>query len=522
MEFWKISHKLMVRSGVAVPINFVKRKMLSNLNYPGLASFTELLDDLQIEYSVFRANTDNIQKIRYPFLAFYKPNPNKSVTIVKSNKNLTANFMESWNGIVFYIPCQQQNSIKNSAFLNQHSKYRLLYKKKAALIISLLTLLSLRFILFYDIYSLFLSFTALFGIYLSSQLLLIEFGKSNAVADKFCSTLGKKFNCRKVSSSIKFSQSGNWGFSDAALMFFTFLFTFIYIPTNEYLTSQKLILLYPPLAISLIFIPLSFLQQIKIKQWCSFCLAICFLLIVNFVIVSNGSRFKSYNFNSGILFLGTLALVASLIWFYIKPLILNAIKNEEDATFLTKCLNIRDVFLALLYREKKVSSELITNDLTFGNPKAQLKITLVVSPFCSKCIDAYLWVNDIITNFTEDVFVILRFFATTDREDDHQNLVTDSILQALNSSQENAKDALKIWFETQDLDNFRQTFSLNMQTLSNIDLLISYKNWCLKNHIISTPAIFIDEHAIPRKYNIDQLYKIIPQLIIRNNDVINA
>ncbi|MGN6164447.1 MAG: thioredoxin domain-containing protein, partial [Flavisolibacter sp.] len=252
------------------------------------------------------------------------------------------------------------------------------------------------------------------------------------------------------------------------------------------------------------------------KQWCPLCLAVQALLVLEFITNYFGywnlaalSMPKGQPFNlstNQLLSLLTSFLLPVFFWIATKKVYLNAQNGRRYKNELFKLKYNKEIFNALLSRQKQITVLPTGIGITLGNPDATNTIIKVCNPYCGPCAKAHNVIDEILET-NEDVKVQIIFTATNDDNDNRAKPVKH--LMALHEKSDAAllQKALDDWYgaEQKDYEAFATKYFLNGELQRQGEKLEAMDEWCKATGISFTPTFFVNGYQLPELYKIEDL-----------------
>ena len=494
-----------------VPISrkYLKQELLSHPDYPSLLSITDTLDHLGIENAAVQIEKEQLQEVPTPFLAHLNGRGGE-FALVKNRDNIEKEFPDfsiRWDGVV--VMAEKKDSwvhVLNNAWLQKENKHRLAIA--GTLIILAAFILSAGFVSL-DWMQVGLLLVGITGIFVSWMIVSKELGIENKIADQVC---GKEAHCDSVINSKTVKLPLGIGWSDAGIIYFSFLLIALLISSFTGNNDELYILLS---VLATCAIPVTLLsvyyQWRVIKKWCRLCLMTVGLLWGHFFVLLPQTisitkfRFSDISF-SDILFSSFLLFITAAAWLWLKPL-LKANKKLESENFASiRFKRNKEVFTALLEKQKKITANPNGLGIVLGNLNAANTIIKVCNPYCGPCAKAHTVIEELLEN-NDNVNVQVIFTANDDEKDMKAKPVKH--LMALQEKNDRLlmKRALDDWYlaEKKDYDVFASKYLLNGELETQGEKLNAMKAWCDVVKIDFTPTFFINGYQLPKAYQVEEL-----------------
>ncbi|HMK17153.1 MAG TPA: vitamin K epoxide reductase family protein [Chitinophagaceae bacterium] len=491
---------------IPVSKTYIKQKLLSHPDYPSLLSITDTLTDLRIENTAVQIEKDQLHEVDIPFLAHLNGNGGDFV-IIRNRDNpdhQVPGFYKRWGGVIIAAekPLNWINQ-ENNDLLNKESKTAKVF------ILSLCIFGSFVFfsaIASFDWMKIGLELIAIAGIFVSWMVVSKDLGLENKIADQVC---GKNADCNSVIHSTVGKLPFKIGWSDAGMIYFPFLLLTLLVAsfTDSLVGIYPLLVLLAAMAMPITIVSIYYQRKV-IKKWCRLCLITDILLWLQFfVLLPQTSNQLHYGFSKTI-FIDTvlpifLLFVIATTWLWLKALIKQNKKSEEENFASERFRRSQDIFYALLERQKKITVNPDGLGIIIGNPEATNTITKICNPYCGPCANAHPLIERLLEE-KENLKVQILFTSP----DDDKNIMTKPTkhLMALYEKNESQliEKALDDWYgaDKKDYDVFAGKYILNGELERQSDKLKAMRTWCIEMKIEFTPTFFINGYQLPKQYTI--------------------
>ncbi|MCH7410660.1 cysteine peptidase family C39 domain-containing protein [Belliella sp. DSM 111904] len=512
-----VIHNLLKQLQVSLTKKYLKDAIYSHPQSESLIVFVDILAKYKVESIPVKIGMDKISKVPLPAIVQLKSGNNSMFACLnkiengkvqytdesgKSTFKSIQDFEQSWTGVTLLVE-KTEKSIEPDYKKN---RFNIRVKSGIVAIIAALlsTLITMQFLnLYNDHYNgvgLFLILVLKgIGLVVTSMLLWYEVDKSNPTLKEFCSG-GKKVNCDAVLNS----GSIVGGLTISHLAFGYFFGGFILLLFSGLSTSSYHFLGY----ISFLSIPIIlsslYLQYVKLKNWCIFCLWIVGILALEFIL------FRLTNITGllqiqDIMIFSLLFLTSVLVWLLMKPFLLNQNTLYAYKRKLSNFKSDKEVFSHLLSVSKKVSSSPEGLGISLINPSAKYQVLKVCNPYCGPCAKAH----PILEHLHDQGLIDLQILFVPD--ENPENIKTKTINHILSISQEydslTTIKALDSWYSAnqKDLVKFTEQYETRTSIKENETKLSDMRAWCVQEEISRTPTIFINGHLLPESYTIEDL-----------------
>ncbi|WP_299213063.1 thioredoxin domain-containing protein, partial [uncultured Dokdonia sp.] len=257
-----------------------------------------------------------------------------------------------------------------------------------------------------------------------------------------------------------------------------------------------------------------------LKKWCPLCLGIAGVIILQSVavfITGNTTAFLSISIEEIGLYVLSIVLITS-VWFMIKPLLHKKVSLDTLKIESNKFKRNFSIFNTLLQENDSVVNDIqLPKEIVLGNREALLEVVLVTSPQCYYCKQAHTDIENILKQSSNELKVIIRFNVNVEDTEGDGFQVTSHLIHAYNTQGELA--CIKLMHEAykDDVDLKQWLKQQNPIDADYGDVLVAQKDWCTKNNINFTPALYIQGKQYPREYDRNDLSLFIEDLIELQN-----
>ncbi|MCU0470056.1 MAG: cysteine peptidase family C39 domain-containing protein [Arcicella sp.] len=520
--------------GAKVTEETVEETLKSHPDFPSLLATSDALGEWGIENVAVKITTEQLQEISTPFLAYLQSEGGIFV-LVKSLKNdkvewlHTAKgiqkesldeFHKKWNGVVLMAEANE-NSVEKDYGTNRQKEIiknlrtPVLLIGFTTLIISLLYknfLVDWRFNV--------LLTTKLLGTVISSLLLWQSIDKNNPFIKTLCQAPTKSGKdgegCNSILNS-KAAQVTSW-LSWSEVGFFYFAGGFLNLTLNPSPSGEGLIIFQILAILSLPYTFWSIYHQAFVaKQWCTLCLAIQAVLIIEFGLsiysLINSANWTTINLSHAMIPLQGLG-VATLFWIFLKPILQKSQQVEPLKNDLRRFKNNPNLFLSLLQKQEEMPFvPAYLKPVMIGNPKAEHTITMVTNPLCQPCANAHKTIEKILES-NENLNCQVIFLASAKPKDTGGKIAR--IIFSL--PQEQQAEILTEWFKNEErsVEKWQRQLGVVSSGMpaseESIKLIKHHAQWCELAKIAATPTIYIDGFKKPDLYRLEDLKGVLKYL----------
>jgi len=485
----------------------------SHPDYPSLLAISDTLKFFNVNNIALKISDKEIDKLPTKFVAKLKTDKDEFFSYVEKKENMF-NYIESNNKSTLASLDDFKTKWGEIVLLIENEQNQKPTNKKTNFNKALLQLITFAFLVFTILQTsftqyIFLALSAV-GFFLSiisqKELLNTKFD----LFDKFCN-ISANTSCNTVLDSKKWKILKIVGFGDLGIIFFgaqlssLFLFSLL-AASNTYFQIQLLLLI-----LSLPFLGLSvYYQSIVEKKWCPVCISIIAVTVVQLFYV-----FFSYNFDismltvSHIILYGFIFSLICLIWVYLKDILQSKNKFKQSEISLNRFKRSYSTFKLLLTSEKKYS--LPESKLVFGNKDANLKISIITSPFCGHCEEPYELLKAIERKYGEQLQISV--FYNVINSDDWLVRFVSVLIEKNLKNKNDYYNAMDYWYEVKDGDKWLKHYKIKNEDNDYSEELFSHTKFFIKNNLNFTPCLFINGYEYPKGYKITELPFFIEELI---------
>jgi uncharacterized membrane protein len=339
------------------------------------------------------------------------------------------------------------------------------------------------------------------GVYISYLLLLKQVHFNSQPADKICSMFNKKSDCNSVleSKAAKFMGVIDW--SELGFGYFV--------------SNTILVLFAPGLMPYLAMLSAGALgyvvwsvwyQGVKVKQWCPLCLIVQALFVLLFASNMIFGFIEWPSFQPADLL--TMALIYAIPFLGVSlllPVIAESMKMENITYSLNHLKMNEDVFEALLHKQPHYDVDLTASRITFGNPEAEMLVTVVSNPHCNPCSKIHPKIDKLLDSAGDRVCV--QFFFLNFDNDTTRDSGKFLISAYLERGSEEAGGIFTRWFEREkkSADETYAKYGFDMASDEVVAEQDRHKAWCEANKISATPTVMVNGYRLPDGYEVDDL-----------------
>lgn len=504
--------------GAKVTEETVEETLKNHPDYPSLLATSDALNEWHIENVAVRITPEQLGELPTPFLTYLRTDYG-IFALVKSVKDGAVEwihtkegfkrdkieeFLTKWDGIVLMAETNAVSGERN--FAENHKKEIL---SKLRLPVLLFGVAVLVFSLFYNNFTSDWQYNALLltkfaGIVVSSLLLWQSIDKNNPFIKSLCSPsasggstgrkAGKGLGCNEILNS-KAAQVTSWlNWSEVGFFYFVGGFVALLTPRGR----TEIITLLSILSVGYTFWSIYY-QAFVAKQWCTLCLAIQGIILIEFLIAITTFSYERI-FDSPIGGWGAVIVGAggaALFWIFLKPFLQKSQQVVPLKNDLKRFKNNPNLFLSLLEKQDRmpfVPQSMRT--IIVGNPNADHTITMITNPFCQPCAKAHQTIEEIIDG-NENVKCQVIFLASN-VADDKRGIVARIILSLPHDQQAHA---LHQWYENEERNIEKWQAQLGIiEDTKTVSIIEQHRVWCELAKVTATPTLYINGYKMPDLY----------------------
>ncbi|WP_255492094.1 vitamin K epoxide reductase family protein [Chitinophaga sp. Cy-1792] len=498
----------------------LSNKLGEHPEFPSLLSISDTLMHLNVDNITIQGRREELLKYPTPFLTQVNAGVGSMFTVIKSItdekvvysaftsqkwKEISLDdFLETWTPVVTFVePLDQAGEINYKENRRTEIKKQILnIAPIAILIFALLATISNKFYtngISAWINALFM-LSKFAGTAVSFLILSYGLNKENSTLQKYCQS-GEHINCEAVMNSGAAKIGGFISMGEAAFFYFCggmimLLFSGLTAESIGILSLLSLTTI-PVITFSLYY------QWRVIKQWCSFCLVIISILVMEVVLSCySASTNLDWSKVNWISFLLSFA-IPSLSWLLVRDVFLSSQQSVATKTELTRLKTNQTVFENMSVRQKYIGDTAKGLGILLGSNNPRHVITKVCNPYCPPCAKSHSDIEELLS-LGDDIQVQIIFTASNDITDVKRSPAIHLVAIARLNDTALLKDALHDWYS-----NKYTSYTAFAAVYNMVDDLDSYgpeldkmKSWCNEIEINFTPTFFINGYQLPDIYTI--------------------
>jgi uncharacterized membrane protein len=505
----------------------VRDALSDNPNCPSLLSISESLKKWRVNAEAYKVTADKLPVLPVPFIAHLKTNSGtfvtvkktgaESVTYLKSNgtevRETVAAFLNQWSGTVLLAEAGSESGQDN---YKMERRKELLLALRVPFLLLMLTIISVLAFTrphsdnFDGVLYAGLWISSITGLIITVLLLQYEYSNSASYLNKLCS-LTKKTSCSAVLNS---RASGVPGLSWSEIGFFYFTGAFLYLM----LGNQSVTELYPLIALNILAVPYIlfsiYYQAFVVKQWCSLCLAVQFVLFSAFLLIVlthhvGQSLFYGWNAVPYNHFLFAY-LVPVPLWLIFKQYLNTAKGSKEVEHECKRFKNNPEVFNSLLDRQISLKVNPVGLGILLGRPDAPNTLIKVCNPYCGPCARSFPDLEELLSQNPQWKAQVI-FAVGTDKND--YRVLPVTLFLEMNEHHRNSIDmvtALGDWYKAKNknYEAYAEKYPVSVDFEHQKLMLIAMDNWCHEENIQFSPTYFVNGKRLPQSYSLGDLKNI--------------
>ncbi|MCW3074286.1 MAG: hypothetical protein JWP69_1355 [Flaviaesturariibacter sp.] len=519
----QVTLQLLRNIKVPVTATEVIDKLEHHPDFPSLYSISDSLKGWKVDNLALQVEPEKLDHLPVPFITHRKKkndfvlvrSVNGAVEYVNSKGKLAkasrSDFEANWGGVVLLA-----EGSRNSGQLDYTRSRR--KEWVSVLRIPLLVGIGIGGVLAFALVTgilwptLFLALS-LAGTVIAGLLLWFEVDKSNPFLQQVCSG-GANTNCSAVLAS-KGAKLFSWlSWSEVGFFYFTGSFIMLLVSLgNGLVPAFELLSLLSLLATPYILFSISYQAKVA-KQWCPLCLGVQAVLLMQAVVGFSNLREAGWKRSfisslSGVeltLMLFSFALPV-IFWMMAKAPFKAVQAEQKTGKELRRLKYNKEIFEALLAKQKRVTVSPDGLGIILGNPQAATTIIKVCNPYCGPCAKAHEVLEELLRE-RDNIKLQIIFSATTGANDRKALPVKHFMGLDAGGSGKLIQKALHEWYISTDknYETFASQYPLTQDILAAQEAgLVAMGEWYLENEINFTPTIFVNNYQLPDIYSVKDL-----------------
>lgn len=475
----------------------------SNPNHSSLIAIVDALDFFAVESTAFKLDFSEIHKLPEHFVALLLEANGQQTPfmIVKENNHFVVhdetkrvvtseNLEKLWTGIVLLVRKKQETETIEKP--NKINYYPILFITMAFLFLVI--------VIYNDITLIYSTFILLpiVGLLLSVFYLKDLFTLKNSFIAKICES-GETTSCEETTQKKRFLQ-----ISDLGMVYFSFqvisLFVFLALEkTDELFTLFKILSI---AAIPAILLSLYYQKFIR-KKWCPLCLGICLVLLFQCIYLYTTVDGFSIGTNSAILTTFILILTIA-VWKLLRNALHHKTTSQQILIDSNRIVRNYEVFknTLLTYRKLSTTAAAFTNT----TQTAKAKITAIISPLCAPCEATFENLQQLYQQHKNELELQIILKTNFELNDDLTNTFFRNLGTIyLKYGFEKFMKCLEEWYNTKNMEQWNALNTMKYDKLKVDRIYKEQNDWCMLQGISFTPALFVNNYALPGMYDASNL-----------------
>lgn len=511
----------------------LKQAFRQHTDFPSLNAISDVLTEMNVPNLATRLTHEQLNSIPLPALAHLGIEGGVFVPIRKIGETVewlhtqrgwqydtASEFIRKWSGITLLVETNTNSGEQNYTRNRRLEVLKLM--RMSFIICSILLaggllweqmLISFPFTKFQYYY--FLVGVKLAGVLVSCLLIWSSFDGGNTLLQKVC-RLNQRSDCQHILSSPA-AQLTSWlNWSEVGLFYFaggSIVLTIGLLQNNEYVLEVIGKSLYSLTILSLPFTVYSVYYQWKIaRQWCILCLSIQlilwgeFFLSVSYYNFSPNYYLSISQFATWKVFLFSY-IITPITWGLLKPNLKQSSQYQSIVNLYQK-LKFDPLYIEGLLSRQRVLPPIFEGMkiISFGNPDAEFKLTIVTNPTCLACKRYFLGLKHLTKAESTSFYIQLILAVSADKNDLSKNVVQS----ILGLPDKKMLEALNRWFELGEanFEQWKAEINLTNSNDNSLDAISLNHRWLELAGVRQIPFVFLNNVEVPTLYEPDELPKL--------------
>ena len=489
---------------------YLKKYAISSPEENSLIAITDLLDLYHIPNLAVKLQPEQLPEIDLPALVQIKDGEDEDFVILQKFNNTQVTyydldkgiqevgvqeFVQQWQGVTLLMAPDQNSGEPNyqENLKEEKGKQRDQWLGWGALAFT--GIASVFYTTSHWVQPI-LILVSLVGLIASIVLLMNELGQKNTLIGKLCN-INKATDCEAVTSSEQSKFLGWLSWAEIGAIYFTgFIFAVLLVASQQSFAQSLTILM----LVSALTVPYTFFsvyqQAFVIKKWCTLCLIVQAVIVVNFGLLLASTSFQLTNISvPAILTLASVFGVVVGAWLSLRNRFFNPNTSAGELKYL-KFVRNNQIFNAFLKTAPTHYFTPLPYDISLGNRDASTKIIMVSNPKCGPCAHAHEEFVHMLKYYGEHVEFIVRFIPHYYQPSSEVNTIIRHLMALRHS--EHIEQALTDWYASKRYAEWSVKYPV--KDLVEKNALADYHNWVNQNGIESTPTIFVNGRKLPFPY----------------------
>lgn len=482
--------------------------------YPNLLCISETLEEWNVDHAVVNMHPKNLPNVEVPFLALIwdeengkdylvlveKVNQYENVTYKNglNRKKITESFSffaKSYSGVIIMAEANDLSGDK------EYKKDR--QKDISQTVIWTVFILTIFLVGFNSVFNLSdkvlysgyktwyssLLILKFFGIIISSILIWHLIDSSNPSIKNICQSFSKS-DCSSILDGKYSKLFGVVSWSEIGFIYFVGGLLSLLVDFN----TIYLISILSLFSISYVFFSIFYQWKIA-KQWCTLCLGVQAIFILEFTItvvfLSSLSRMALDYFLFNKIFFSF--LIPTLIWLILKPYLMKYQNRKSDSFKFSRLIGRKEVFNLLMENQLNKKNYPENLGIVFGNPLAENTLLKICNPYCKPCSMVHKEMEKLLKNHYDKLKIQIVYLSLTEKT---RQLVFHFLALYSQYEKEMCKRALNDWYlnTEKNYQKFIRKYpvKLNGQNNEYKDHINAMNDWCDLMNIKFTPIFYFN------------------------------
>lgn len=498
--------------GIAFTQTYLRKRLAYHPHWQSLASLSDTLEEYGVENMMVRIPAEQLAEVAFPVIAQVQRRPDQEADYllllgfqgdrIKYRSSQAdeqtmslADFGKIWPGVLVLLDPQPYAREPDYAHNRKQERVRRMEYGIGVGTLASLTLVGLLFS--GGMWNALVLLPWALGFTCSLALVRQQFGQTTPFFSRLCQVTSQT-DCGTVLQSPASSFLGWLSWAEVGLIYFA---GGLVSTGFAFLSGQTHPIFALLLVLTLLALPYTvfslYYQARILKKWCTLCVMVQLILWMNAGILF--PYHASVEVSDPRIGLGLLGFLLPLsAWLMIRPLLLDVKKipalQREAASYYRE----PQLFAAFLHQQREVKPDNLSQEISFGNPAADLTLIVVYNPFCKPCAQCHAELHKLMEHRENDLRVIFRF--TADAEADSQrNQVIRHLLSL--KDQTYFPQALSDWFEEMNYERWSLAYPPSLSPESEA-LVEEHAQWCQSNQIVHTPTVFVNGKELKEPFSL--------------------
>ncbi|PIQ47540.1 MAG: hypothetical protein COW03_14950 [Cytophagales bacterium CG12_big_fil_rev_8_21_14_0_65_40_12] len=498
------------RNGYQLDIDDVNIELNSHPDFPSFKAYTDTLNNLEIENLAVTIPKEQFKKLTDPVLVSLNSNGKSEIALaqITDNDEIKLNLGDK-EAKQIILPYQKFLSVWDGSLIaiERNTKKDKFRPNVALLLLGVLLLTSVVGSIrdSFEIVNLLFALLSVIGLVISYYIIQTTINP-NSITSKFCSIV-KTTDCNGVINSSASKVFGKLQLSDLALIYFSGLYFAQLIQIHTSTLSWVSTLALPGVVYSL------YQQAVKLKKWCTICLAVSLVLLLQFSLVVHQVAFTREVQELAILL--SVFMLVSLGWYSLRPILESNAAITPIQQELKKFKRNYHLFFPYYKSLPEVNINISTPEIRLGGiNNASIKILAITNPLCKTCFEVHKMYERLLEKYPDDLQISLRFYVPFLNGNDPRLLVAAGMIKSFKEKSEtDFQDLMKEWFDQRDIKKWLKKVNLVEAEDEQLEIVKGHKEWCDENNINLTPTILVNNKKFPLFYSPTDLEHMIEGLI---------